>query len=407
MRALLLSFVLLAATLSGQQTIRPDFDTVTVAFDLWQPPYLHYAAATDTASADYSFSMAGTWLSFSGHDTAATRIMDRYARVMGMDTARYERLREGFKTISAVESLLQDAEQHEIVIINEAHHEPRHRVFTRQLLQGLYDRGYRHFGLETLASFGKFDSLARAGHYVKLGGGFYTRDPQFAAMVQEARDIGFSLFGYEKSGTGSPKLRELGQMRNIMAYRAEHPEGKLLLHVGYSHANEGYLGGRWEKAMAQRLADTTGLDPFTINQTHFREMSRKELERFEYQDFAPEEPSLFVDKETSEPFGLGDTTRWFDRYVFHPRTIRTHGRPDYVFAFGQVPVSLDFSGLGVEGPYLVQAYEDGDDPSDSVARDVLEMDGSNTRSLALMPGAYHVLVTVPDGRQWKAPIVVE
>ncbi|MEL7161824.1 MAG: hypothetical protein AAFN92_13770, partial [Bacteroidota bacterium] len=233
-----LTFILFLTTvpLVGQQTIRPDFDTTSVTFDLWEPPFMHYAAATDTTRENYNFSMAGNWLSFSGHDTAATRVMDHYARVMGMDTARYERLRDQFnKTIPAVPSLLELAEKHEIVIINEAHHEPRHRVFTRQMLRGLYDRGYRHFGLETLSAFARYDTLAPSEAYVNLKHGYYTRDPQFAAMVQEAREIGYALFGYEKSGTGSPKLRELGQMRNIMNYRKDHPDGKLLLHVGYSH----------------------------------------------------------------------------------------------------------------------------------------------------------------------------
>ncbi|MEO0733398.1 MAG: hypothetical protein AAFZ52_11225, partial [Bacteroidota bacterium] len=380
-----------------------------VAFDLWEPPYLHYAAATDTTREKYNFSMAGNWLSFSGHDTAATRVMDAYAREMGMDTTRYEGLRDRHKPVeSVVDSLLLRAEEHEIVIINEAHHEPRHRVFTRQMLQGLYNRGYRHFGLETLSAFAGYDTLAPAEGYVGLKHGYYTRDPQFAAMVQEARQIGYSLFGYEKSGTGSPKLRELGQMRNIMAYRQDHPEGKLLLHVGYSHANEGWLGGRWEKAMAQRLADTTGLDPLTINQTHFREMSRREYERFEYQDFAPEdEPVLFYDKTTNEKFGLGDTTRWFDYYVFHPRTRRIYGRPDYVFAFDQRPVYLDFSQMPEPGPYLVQAYALEDDMTNTVPRDVVELDGSKSRALALPAGDYRLLVSVPDGRQWTTSIIVE
>jgi hypothetical protein len=406
MRNLLLTLLLVGNCIHAQQIITPEFDTITVVFDLWEPPFLHTETAKDTTRENYTVSMAGTWLSFSGNTAEATRLMDGYAREMGMDTARFENLRDNFSPTSAVAALLKDAEEHEIVIINEAHHEPRHRVFTRQMLQGLYDRGYRHFGLETLASFGSVDSLMKAGHYPSLNSGYYTRDPQFAAMIAEATQIGFSLFGYEAAGTGSPKLRELGQMRNIMAYRAEHPDGKYLLHVGYSHANEGELGGRWEKSMAQRLADTTSLDPLTINQTHFREMSRPALERFEFREFPVKEPSVYLN-EAGEHWNFDNEVRWFDRYVFHPRTTYLHGRPDYVFANNQVPVSINCKQLKMEGPYLLQAYGPEDDLTKAVPRDVVETSADTPRAMALLPGAYQLLMTLPNGKQFITSIEVE
>jgi hypothetical protein len=406
MRNLLLTLLLVGNSLHAQQTITPTFDTITVAYDLWETPYLQEAAAKDTTQENYNVSMAGTWLSFSGNVAEATKLMDGYARTMGMDTARFDNLRDNFSPVPAVAALLKDAEEHEIVIINEAHHEPRHRFFTRQLLQGLYDRGYRHFGLETLSSFGSVDSLMKAGHYPSLKSGYYTRDPQFAAMIAEATRIGFSLFGYEAAGTGSPKLRELGQMRNIMAYRAEHPEGKYLLHVGYSHANEGELGGRWEKSMAQRLADTTSLDPLTINQTHFREMSQPALERFEFRELPVKVPSVYLNA-AGEDWNFDNEIRWFDRYVFHPSTTYQYGRPDYVFANGQVPVYLDGKKLGVDGPFLLQAYGSKDDLTKAVPRDVIETSAEQPRALALLPGKYQLLVTVANGDQFIASIEVE
>lgn len=401
-------FILYSCTslLAQPVEVTPKFEPIEVTFDLWEAAYLHTATAMDTTAEKYNASRAGSALSFAGQAATAMELMDTYAQEMGMDTARYERFRDHFHAISARESLLEDANKHEVVIINEAHHEPRHRVFARSMLQGLYDQGYRHFGLETLASSPKYDSLALAGDYPKLKGGYYTRDPQFSAMVHDAWQIGFQLFGYEAAGTGSPKTRELGQMRNIMAYRKKHPEGKLLLYVGYSHAYEGQLGGRWDKAMAQRLADTTGLNPLTINQTTFREMSRKGLERYEYQDFAPEEPSLFVDEE-GRHFALSDTTRWFDRYLLHPRTTYSFGRPDYVFANGQVPVKVNFSEIDLPAPWLVQAYGKSDDMKDSVPRDVVEMNGDGSVQLALAPGKYRLLVIAQDGTQRVAEIRVK
>jgi hypothetical protein len=231
------SFTLLAFSgtllLSAQQRLSPTFDTITVKYDFWETPYLHRVAALDTSETGIEPYQRGNYLSFSGQPIAARRIMEERIPPVGMDTARFTRFREEFRPVPAVPTLLEAAEDHEIVIINEAHHEPRHRVFTRMLLEGLYERGYRHLGLETLGAWAGTDSLADPLAYPRLGSGYYTRDPQFAAMVHEAQRIGYRIFGYEAQGTGSPKLRELGQMRNIMAYRADHPGGKLLLHVGY------------------------------------------------------------------------------------------------------------------------------------------------------------------------------
>jgi hypothetical protein len=390
--------------LSAQTRLSPTFDTITVEFNFWETPYLHRATILDTSRVkDYH---QGNYLSFSGHPVEATRVMEEEIPRQDMDTARYTRFRDEFRPVPAVPFLLAEAEDHQIVIVNEAHHEPRHRVFTRMLLEGLYERGYRHLGLETLGSWAGSDSLKNPLSYPTLGSGYYTRDPQFAAMVHEAQRIGYRIFGYEAQGTGSPKLRELGQMRNIMTYRSKHPDGKLLLHVGYSHALEGELGGSWEKAMAQRLADTTGLDPLTVSQTAYREMSDTSQERYEYRHFAPGEPSIFMVGDTS--FDADQAKgRWFDHHVFHPRTTYRHGRPDYVFAFDQRPVYIDFSAIDTEGPWLVQAYHPDDDMASVVPRDVVELSGDGQRALALLPGSYRLLVTSPDGSQRVTTIGVE
>lgn len=397
--------LLLLSSLSAQQTIRPNFDTISVIFDLWETPYVHFDFATDTTREDYSPLYTGSWLSFSGHAKQATVFHESRIGTRAKDTSRYERFTSSFSPTPAISSILQDAAGHEITIINEAHHEPRHRVFTRKLLQGLYDAGYRHFGLETLAGSPIVDSTLHAGRYLSMNQGYYIRDPQFAAMITEAVSIGFHVFGYDKAGTGSPKLRELGQMRNIMNYRAEHPEGKLLLHVGYSHAKEGELGGRWEKAMAQRLADTTHLDPLTIDQTKFREMASLDKEQFEYKDHPLENAAVFVDKE-GEHFNFDNKVNWFDRYVFHPRTKYIHGRPDYVFAFKQKPVFIDFSTIKQAGPYLLQAYSVEDDMTKAVPRDVVETTGKDGIALALNTGKYQLLVTLPNGAQFWGKLEV-
>ncbi len=48
-----------------------------------------------------------------------------------------------FSPVNAVDYILKRAEAEQVVILNEAHHKPVHRIFTRQLLKGLYERASR------------------------------------------------------------------------------------------------------------------------------------------------------------------------------------------------------------------------------------------------------------------------
>ena len=399
-------WVTVSYTLFGQQTVIPIFDTVAVTFDVWDEPYRLRNAILDSVGEGPASTFAGFYLSFSGYSMEATKMLERDDPKTKLQRDRYRRFSEDYRAVPAVASILNDAEQHEIVIVNEAHHEPRHRVFTRQLLRGLYDRGYRHFGLESLVQNAGSDSLVDQSAYPGLNSGYFTREPQFAAMVAEAQRIGYRVFGYEAAGTSNPRQREIGQTRNIVDYRAAHPGGKLLLHVGYSHATEGDYGGDWEKAMAQRLADTTGLDPLTVNQTTFREMSDSTKEQHEYRDFAPRQSAVYVD-DAGDPFNFDNDVRWYNRYVFHPRTTYRYGRPDYAFAFGQQAVLVDFSHIDTEGPWLVRAYGRGDEMATTVPRDVVEMDAQARTALALAPGKYRILSVSGDGKQRVAVITVK
>ena len=100
-------------------------------------------------------------------------------------------------------------------------------------------------------------------------GTMYIHESQSANLIKEAMDIGFTLFKYEYKGakgkTGKDRERE--QAENIAKVITKNPNAKFLIHCGYDHLNEGIPGIKeWEKAMAARLNDLTGINPFTIDQ---------------------------------------------------------------------------------------------------------------------------------------------
>lgn len=73
-----------------------------------------------------------------------------------------------YKFVSAKETVLEVSKSAQILIINEAHHQPSHRQFTKGLLADLYANGYRHFGVEALdPAYFQFsrDTLPGFPHY--------------------------------------------------------------------------------------------------------------------------------------------------------------------------------------------------------------------------------------------------
>ncbi len=77
-----------------------------------------------------------------------------------------------YKRGSAIQYILSQSKEHQVVIINEAHHLSQHRVFTTQLLAGLKDQGFKHLGLETYFASPKTDSLMQLNgisyHFIRL-----------------------------------------------------------------------------------------------------------------------------------------------------------------------------------------------------------------------------------------------
>lgn len=197
-----------------------------------------------------------------------------------------------FKPVPAYKYILKRAATEQLIIINEAHHQPRHRTFVTFLLKGLYEQGYRYLGIETL---GYLDSTYNECKYPVLLTGFYSKEPQFGNLIREALRIGFTLFPYETEvAEHNGKLREIDQATNIARYMKEHP-GKYLIYCGYDHVIEGPHKG-WEKAMAGRLKEYTGIDPLTIDQETLTEHSALLYEKPDYAAIQFSQPAVLINR---------------------------------------------------------------------------------------------------------------
>lgn len=122
-----------------------------------------------------------------------------------------------FSPQPAVNAIVEQAKNERVIILNEAHHKPQHRVFVSRLLQKLYDQGYRHFGLEAIANCAWVpkeycDSLMneRGFPYNSPLSGTYVTEPQMSNLISKAIEIGFNVFPF----------RCLSRVRHSVAYAA-------------------------------------------------------------------------------------------------------------------------------------------------------------------------------------------
>lgn len=191
---------------------------------------------------------------------------DHYkSRISVMPKARVEHYKKqskdilaAYQPVPATDYISNEAKKTRLLIINEAHHIPRHRAFVETLLPDLYKLGYNFLGIETL---GYRDTSLLQRKYPILISGTYSKEPCFGNFIRTAIQATYTLFPYEAKGEVTGKEREIAQAENIKKIMDEHPESKFLIYCGFDHAVEDSTNTPWILAMAGRLKSLTGIKP--------------------------------------------------------------------------------------------------------------------------------------------------
>ncbi len=306
-----------------------------------------------------------------------------------------------FEEKNALKYILDQAKTHQVVIINEGHHMPQHRVFTSQLLQGLKQNGYQHLGLESYYASPKNDSILQAIGYPTLQSGFYTKEPQFGNLIRMAHEQAYNIFGYESYGHANGKEREINQAKNIQQYLLNHPNEKLLIHCGFDHGYEGALNSKWEKAMAGRFTEFTNINPLTINQVIYSERSEKKYENPYYQLTDVEKPSVFINQK-GEIFGEYNNGGWFDIAVFHPRSNGLN-RPKWMIFGDRYEEKFSFEDAKIDCPCLVLAYKKGEKIGLAVPYDIQETKEKSV-NLILDKSDFEIVIWNKKGKALKTEV---
>ena len=150
-------------------------------------------------------------------------------------------INQKYSKVKAADYIIELAKKNQVVIINEAHHNSFHRVFTKSILKKLFENGYKNLGLEALANGEELDSTLNIRKYPILKTGHYIKDPQFGDLVRTALEIGYNVFPYETEnfGNSTTESREIEQAKNIQNIIESKPDEKFLIHCGYDHNLEG------------------------------------------------------------------------------------------------------------------------------------------------------------------------
>lgn len=327
--------------------------------------------------------MGATYYSISGQYKPALESWDTtFGRVKKLDNADSLKFTK-LIPINAKEYILEKASNEQVIIINEAHHNASHRAFASSLLQGLYDKGYRYLGLETLAS----DSL-NTTKFASLNSGYYSQEPEFGNFIYNALKIGFKLFPYEAEGNN--KEREIGEAKNISDYMEKNKEGKYIIYCGYQHAYKG-IHKSWEKTMAGRLSDLTGINPFTIDQTQFSEKSNPKYNEPLLRIVNNTFPVVLKD-ENQVIYNGEDKILYTDIKIVHPVTKYLKGRPDWMLTKSRKLYKIPSSEIPVY-PVLVLAYRKGEFEQKGIPADIIELNTSkDDRFLILDKGKYEIVI---------------
>ncbi len=327
-----------------------------------------------------------------------------------------------FKRRNAKQYILSQTPSAQITILNGHDHSARNRVFAADLLEKMFEQGYRYLGLEALSADDK--ELAERGYPV-LSSGRWAQEPTGGKLIRQALATGFELFSYaateeqmrkahrvmQKQKIIGPsaslddpdtnhRVREWAEALNVTRILKAEPDAKILLYTSPEQARQQSAEGEL-RFMAQWLKRFSGIDPLCIDQTSMQPLCSQQPHSF-YALANVQEPSIFIRQKLVYNAPEEGLEALYDVQVFFPRKFaRTRGRPLWLLDGKQrKAVSCNPDKHGLSYPCLVLAYREGEEVDAAVPLDVIEMSRAGQDiALALPKGPYKLILR--DKRQFK------
>ena len=169
-------------------------------------------------------------------------------------------------TKDAIKEVENISKTQKMIMINESHYDYRHRLFVNLLLDSLYNNGYRYLCLEDKETGIQPDSV-----YVSQEDGFYISEPFMGSLVRKAKQLGFTIYGYDDGNTSNITQREIKQGENLYNLYKKDTVNKWLVLGGYAHVNKKGFDS-YHKSAWQRFSALAGFNPYSINQSDFSDI---------------------------------------------------------------------------------------------------------------------------------------
>jgi len=291
---------------------------------------------------------------------------------------------ENFSPINIISLLNNEADAHQVIIYGEEHHLPQTRSIYEEMLEVLWNHGFRYLAAET------FTSEVEKANYGNItpSSGYYVQDPVYANALRFALNKGYKLISYDNN----EEDRDKAQAENIYKKVFEKdPSAKVFIIAGRGHIAEYVQSGDW-KPMGFRLKELTGIDPLTLYaptmSDRLVESEKNPLYRYAVENKLLNGVTIFQDSATNTYLGQEGG---FDAYVFFPPPKLINGRPDWLFTIpGRKSVEIRKEIFPSDTLVLIQAHRI-DDPDNAVPVDQLLVKSNSGKSyLALPKGEFKI-----------------
>jgi hypothetical protein len=168
--------------------------------------------------------------------------------------------------ISKISKLSKDTQ---VLMLNENHWKPNHRILAQKLLKPLKENGYNYLAVEAIDR--EKDSVLNKRKYPIESNGYYVKEPYFGLFIREALNLGFKIVGYDDFETTN---RELTQAQNIKKIFELDKTAKVFVYAGIDHILENNPD---KKRMAEYFKELTNINPITIDQVEIVADTKQEI----------------------------------------------------------------------------------------------------------------------------------
>lgn len=299
-----------------------------------------------------------------------------------------------------IPSLADAAREAQVVIVSEAHDQPLHRQVIGELGLALADE-FDWFAAETFVHEAVADR--KAGR-IPMALGSYSDEPMFGRELRALDAAGYHFVAYEilphqsapeDADTAEQVIaREEAQAENLIAgVLDEHPDARILVHVGYSHALEAPVNNfeREIEWFAARLKRKTGIDPLTVSQTHCSLPDATAANALD---------GLRLADGTAAVESVGA----IDHFLAHPPLRFENGRPAWRRTIGDVEIPVPDIFRSEHDRVIIEAHAP-EDPDDEVPVDRLLLYPGESLPLLLPQGQWRLTAWTGDGAV-AAPVTI-